>query len=391
MKQQLIVTEEELKQLLTKQSLNEISIFLGLSKYKILKLISLYNLNDFYLTSFANSRTEYYDTYFIKQGTMYKLDDIRFYYIDQNHSKKETSCKFKLEMSFLTRIFKKYNIVKPYGLAIKIRNNSIKNKYHTINYNATEECKNKIKQTCLSKYGVSNYAKLPEYIDKKRNTCLIKYSDPCYQNRKQIKQSLQEHYGVDSIAALNRLDAIKDKKRKTNIKNRGVEYPLQSPAVMAIFNVNRQKIVDKNFATRLKNHTVNTSKAEERVYNYLISLFGKDDIIRQYKNYLYPYHCDFYIKSEDLYIELNLFFTHGYHPFNSIDNKDIVLLSKWYNKSLQSNFYKNAIDVWTNVDVKKQETAKNNKLNYIASYSEEALYKYLNNHKKGEKQYEIIL
>ena len=38
---------------------------------------------------------------------------------------------------------------------------------------------------------------------------------------------------------------------------------------------------------------------------------GNEDIIRQYKSDLYPFACDFYIPSLDLYIECNYHWTHG--------------------------------------------------------------------------------
>ena len=96
--------------------------------------------------------------------------------------------------------------------------------------------------------------------------------------------------------------------------------------------------------------------------------FSKDDIKRQYKSKLYPFACDFYIKSLDLYIETNGHWSHGWDhkkclgPFNSNNPEHIKLLNKW--KSKDTKYYRNAIKVWTINDILKYKTAKQNKLNY---------------------------
>jgi len=41
------------------------------------------------------------------------------------------------------------------------------------------------------------------------------------------------------------------------------------------------------------------------------------------------------------------------------------LLDKWKLKAESSDFYKNAINIWTNTDCIKRQTAKNNNLNYL--------------------------
>ena len=49
----------------------------------------------------------------------------------------------------------------------------------------------------------------------------------------------------------------------------------------------------------------------------LLIIFEKDDIIRQYYDKdRYPFNCDFYIKSKDLFIEYQGHPSHGYCPFN---------------------------------------------------------------------------
>ena len=121
--------------------------------------------------------------------------------------------------------------------------------------------------------------------------------------------------------------------------------------------------------TKEKNHSFNTSKGEEAYYKYLISLYGEEDVIRQYRDEeRYPFNCDFYIPSQDLFIELNLSWVHGGHPFNPRSKKDRDQLKIWEEKSKTSLFYFNAIEEWTISDVEKIKIAKKNNLNYEMIY-----------------------
>lgn len=120
--------------------------------------------------------------------------------------------------------------------------------------------------------------------------------------------------------------------------------------------------------TKRNNNTFNTSNAEEQYYLYLVSLYGKEDIIRQYRDDRYPFSCDFYIKSLDKFVELNLHWTHGGHTYNENNKQDIERKLFLEMKSATSNYYKNALYVWTNLDVRKQNIAKYNNLNYEAIY-----------------------
>ena len=99
----------------------------------------------------------------------------------------------------------------------------------------------------------------------------------------------------------------------------------------------------------------------------LIEEFSAENVIRQYKEERYPWHCDFYIKSLDLFIEINGNWTHGPHPFDKNNPEDIELLELW--KSKDSKFYNCAIKTWTDRDIQKRTKAKENNLNYIEIFS----------------------
>lgn len=137
---------------------------------------------------------------------------------------------------------------------------------------------------------------------------------------------------------------------------------------------------------KIENGTINTSKAEIKIKLLLEETFGKEDVIYQYnKDVRYPFACDFYIKSLDLFIELNFHWTHNFHPFDENNPEDLLELQKLMNKPQTrinskgkevASFYKICIEVWTKRDVIKLQTAKNNNLNYLAFYSENEFYEW---------------
>lgn len=132
---------------------------------------------------------------------------------------------------------------------------------------------------------------------------------------------------------------------------------------------------DKGFETRRVKQNFNTSIPETNFYNFLLEHFNSADIIREYKDPRYPFHCDFYIKSQDLFIELNLHWTHGAHPYNQADENDAFELKKLEHKANTSAFYKQFINVWTKLDVEKLSYFINNNLNYRIIYNEQELEK----------------
>ena len=132
-------------------------------------------------------------------------------------------------------------------------------------------------------------------------------------------------------------------------------------------------IVEKVNETKIKNHTFNTSKLEKILYKELCEQYRRENVYRNYKSERYPYRCDFYIKSKDLFIELNAHWTHGEHPFDETNSEDIQTLNKWREKAKTSHFYEQAIDTWTRRDVEKLKCLRKNKLNFKIIYSNEII------------------
>ncbi len=108
------------------------------------------------------------------------------------------------------------------------------------------------------------------------------------------------------------------------------------------------------------------SIGEEVVYNLLVERFGEDDVVYQYGVHpydeRYPFPCDFYIKSKDLFIEMNIHFSHGNHWFDKSDHDDMLKVKHWTNEGRK---YMKQVKQWTVSDPLKRETAKKSKLNYL--------------------------
>lgn len=108
------------------------------------------------------------------------------------------------------------------------------------------------------------------------------------------------------------------------------------------------------------------SIGEEIVYDMLVDKFGEDDVIYQYGVHpydaRYPYSCDFYIKSFDLFIEMNIHYSHSDHWFDENNHDDLLKVNQW---KMDSKKYRKAIHQWTETDVAKRNSARDNHLNYL--------------------------
>ena len=138
---------------------------------------------------------------------------------------------------------------------------------------------------------------------------------------------------------------------------------------------NLQQRAERTYATKSQNNSFNSSQPEDNYYAYLCEKFGTENVVSQYRDEeRYPFSCDFYVKPLDLFIELNLTWTHGGHIFNANDPADQAKLAIWAERAKTSSYYQNAISVWTERDPLKIATAKKNNLNYKIIYSVDELY-----------------
>lgn len=160
---------------------------------------------------------------------------------------------------------------------------------------------------------------------------------------------------------------ILEKCKNTLQEKYGVSNPYCLPKVKE--NAHNEKSLHKHYITMKKNKTFKVSKQEDIVYNKLISIFGKQDIDRNYKSIKYPFMCDFYIKSLDLYVECNFHWTHGNMKYDGRKSLCKQQLYVWKEKAKKSKYFENAIYTWTIRDINKYKYAKKNKLNYIVFWT----------------------
>ena len=243
--------------------------------------------------------------------------------------------------------------VREYGASQDIkekRQETVRTKYGVDNVFQASVTKEQIKQTYLEKYGVSHYNQTLESKEKHKTTCLAKY-------------------GVDHY---NKTVEGKTRHKQTCIDRYGVSSYTKTDAYKATRKAKQKESTAKQLATKRKNNTLNCSVAEKRYLSVLQSVFGFEDVVAQYKESRYPFLCDFYIKSKDLFIELNFHWTHGGKMFTGC-TEDLEKLTLWQQKAQLSKYYQNAIDTWTIRDLSKNKKAEENSLNYLVFYTQEDL------------------
>lgn len=225
----------------------------------------------------------------------------------------------------------------------KLRKENNLKKYGVEEYAQTDEAKKKLQETSLKKYGVKHPFQAKEVKEKIHQTCLRKYGT---------------NWTFQS-------EISKQHQKETLLRKYGVTNSFCIPDVLKSFQERKEEIQIKRDNTKRKNKTFGTSIPEQKSYKLLLTIFNENDIIRQYKDInRYPYNCDFYIKSLDLFIECNYFWTHHGHFFDKTNPDDLKELQKMIALSQTHKFYKGAIKTWTKTDLEKYNVAKQNNLNY---------------------------
>ena len=269
----------------------------------------------------------------------------------------------------------RYGIDNPFKDINKIKNSYI-DKYNVSHPMKTDSVKEKVDKTMFEKYGCKRYSQTAEfkkYIhenkdvikEKSITTYIQKYGSlEKYNNIKleHYKETCKDKYGVEFAVQNKEVQ----NKRLTTLRNKDIDY-------WSSVN-NKRKMTEKN--RREENSYYNLdgydSRYEYDYYGYLLSLYDEDDIIYKYRDIRYSvnnyqFECDFYIKSEDKFIELNIFPTHYIEPFNENNVEHLKLLlqcsicpNNWMDSQL--------IVVWAGTDVIKRQVAIKNNLIYEVVY-----------------------
>lgn len=235
-----------------------------------------------------------------------------------------------------------------------------------------------------------NLAKPPNLRHKRAShTKLLRYDDPYFNNREKCTQTCLGRFGADSPLACGEIwqktydtkvasyggtgFAAADKARRIEVAKIGNKALWEKYYTDKEFR-DRYQTAQNN--TKRAHASFKSSKQEKYLYLKLCEEYGVEDVITQYQDDRYPFNCDFYIKSLDLFIELNLHPTHGPHPFNTADSFDLALLEQLKERAKTSDFYKNILHTWTVRDQEKLEYLKKNKLRYVLIYPKQEVYSY---------------
>ena len=235
----------------------------------------------------------------------------------------------------------------------------------------------KVKQTNLDKYGVENVYQSEKIKQKIAETNLNRYgfTHPMKSNeiQERLKNSMIDKYGVSYAS---QLEEAKKANKETDLVKYGTEYHITSV-----------QCKQKSKTTKLNRHSTFLSK--ERIILMQTELnkasLNEKDFYKNLSKYYnvvyntssekYPYLCDFYIFDLDLYIELNLTWTHGWHYFDETNLDDVNKLQEM--KSKHNDYYDIAIDVWTKKDIEKRDCAIKNNLNYVVLWNKDQIKKFL--------------
>jgi len=233
-------------------------------------------------------------------------------------------------------------------------------------------------KTCCNK---SKYHQL-----KMQNTIISKYGGMGTASKiinEKIKSTNMEKYGSENVYSS---EYGKNEIKNSNLKRFGVEYAFQSAIVKnkiiqtSLYRYNTTNPGNSKLARQKAARTRRDSENESSWEDYFENNLNSLDISyeKQYNSDTrYPYLCDFYLPDTDTFIEINGYWSHNDHWFDSNSDVDKNKLDLWISKANAGHAqYKNAINVWTVRNIQKRDIAIKNNLNYIVLWKFDDMVKF---------------
>lgn len=127
----------------------------------------------------------------------------------------------------------------------------------------------------------------------------------------------------------------------------------------------------KEYQTKKANNSFNSSKVEKELIEKLIKEYGEQDVIHPYRDPRYPFNCDIYIKSIDLFIEVNGTIEHNGRPYDPSNPEHVAEAIEFEDRARakgDASRYWNILKWWTQIDPLKLETFRKNNLNFRIIY-----------------------
>ena len=264
------------------------------------------------------------------------------------------------------------------GCAQKLRyqNPEELNKFKAImkNVMANQEVRNKISTTLKQPEHLERQRKVQrdlsnnkEAQEKKRKSLKKTWET---KNREEhsiaIKRGQKEHNAIEKISASS-LEHWQNEEYRNKVIAGDKAWWTDERRKKHSRTLATSEVQSKIIESKKQNGTLDLSATEQYAQQCLKQVFP--NIKCQYISKAYPFNCDFYIPSLDLYIELNFHWTHGDKPFDENDEWCKAKLLVWQEKAKTSDFYRKAIGVWTGRDPYKKQFAIDNNLNWLAFYS----------------------
>lgn len=277
------------------------------------------------------------------------------------HSTKDVGAHYGITQYGVQLIRKEFQINIPKEITDAKRNKTCLEKYGAESVTQTQYFKNKSKETCLRKYGVEFNQQSPQVREKGRQTRLALYGDANYNNVQKQKQTVLNKTEEEKQDIINR-------RKETCMKIYGGVAPASSTKVQAKMRNTMFERYGKYAVPPRK-----FSKIAQHTYDYLVDKYGVDDVFVEYNDSRYVrsdgylYNCDFYVKSLDLFIELNNYMSHGEEPFDDTNPAHIEKLNQCINNP-KYKYEEEMVRVWAGSDVEKRKVAVKNNLNYITLY-----------------------
>lgn len=226
------------------------------------------------------------------KGVSVPEEDIRQYYLVENHSKLETKDHFNLTDWTLSQLFKKYGIRKEKDSVVSIRKETKKIRYKDPNYNnrskykktcqdlyggigfASEEWKGRCEKTIRSRYGEENIRRTQYFKDRAAKTKQDRYGDPKYNNMRLRKDTCLQKYGVDNP---QKLQEVQQKVSFTVQEKYGVNWSCMRPEARIYSNnskpnQNFAQFLEKNGIEFEREFPIGSKSYDFRVGNTLIEL-----------------------------------------------------------------------------------------------------------------------
>lgn len=300
------------------------------------------------------------------------------------------------------------------GVSWQKRNATSMDRYGVTNAMKSNKSKEKRKKTCLERYGVEHVAQAPSTRQKTRNTLKERYgvdvnstsqikeikerqrqtylsrSDEEKQASREKKiQTCVERYGVTSVMHLQKVKdrkdqtclelygdkcatrspAIKEKTMQTVLKRYGVAYPMMNPDVKkrmihSLKQNDLQEVAQRRLNTMKLRGSFQKSRAEEKFYSLLLTKFTSDDIERNSRPLDKPWPIDFYIKSLDLWIQIDGVYWHGLdrplqeHRDSTNDRSKIILYKNEVDQRQMAWFHENNMSLLRITDQRVKELSE---------------------------------